>query len=185
MPCNNHENNGKRVRKNFRRHNPFYNGDKSPCPYENQDETKTTPDQNGGTPPSDETTPTTPATGQMEEFLSLINAERAKNGLPAVKLNSELNAAAYAKSKHMADNNYFAHTAPDGTDDFYFIDQAGYNYQMAGINIARGDFGGSVGVVSAWMSSPGHKANILMSGAEDFGIGVYGEYFTMMIGSER
>ncbi|HOX41192.1 MAG TPA: CAP domain-containing protein [bacterium] len=126
-----------------------------------------------------------PATSQssysMEKIANLINAERQKNGLGQVRLNSALGSAAAAKSKHMTDHNYFAHTAPDGTTDWSFIDKSGYNYSKAGANLAKGDFGSEAGLVDAWMESPGHKANILANFGQDLGIGVSGNYFTMFI----
>ena len=118
-------------------------------------------------------------------ILGQVNYQRNANGLGKVSLNSQLNSAAATKAKHMADNNYFSHTAPDGTTDFFFISQAGYSYQAAGINLAMGEFGTSKGLVDAWMNSPGHRANILASFGREIGIGIFGNYYVMMIANPR
>lgn len=138
--------------------------------------------------PSTAPAPATPALSTAMTtagVLDQINYQRITTGLGRVSLSPKLNSAALAKAKHMADNGYFAHTAPDGTDDFYFIGQVGYVYQAAGINLAMGDFGSSKGLVDAWMNSPGHRANILASFGREVGIGIYGKYFVMMIANPR
>lgn len=88
------------------------------------------------------------------------NASRAANGLGALTLNGQLNNAAQAKAQHMADNNYWAHVAPDGTQPWYFFEAAGYNYIRAGENLAYG-FSTSYATNDGWMNSPSHRANIL------------------------
>ncbi|MFZ1812800.1 MAG: CAP domain-containing protein [Candidatus Saccharimonadales bacterium] len=93
-------------------------------------------------------------------LLAENNASRAANGLGAMTLNSQLNNSAQAKAQNMADNNYWAHVAPDGTQPWYFFEAAGYSYQGAGENLAYG-FDTSFAVNQGWMNSPGHKANIL------------------------
>lgn len=94
------------------------------------------------------------------ELANLTNQKRAENGLGALGLNSQLNSGAQAKSNHMVAHNYWAHTAPDGTEPWYFFDMAGYPYIHAGENLAYG-FADSAEMIDAWMDSPGHRANIL------------------------
>jgi hypothetical protein len=96
------------------------------------------------------------------DIASLSNAERAKRGLGALSLNSQLSQAAYNKAKHMFANDYWAHTAPDGTTPWSFIKAAGYSYTLAGENLAK-NFNTSAGVVNGWMNSPAHRDNILGS----------------------
>ena len=50
--------------------------------------------------------------------LSLVNAERAKQGLSALTLDQNLSAVAAAHSKDMAQRNFFSHTNPDGQSPF-------------------------------------------------------------------
>ena len=70
-------------------------------------------------------------------LLAENNASRAANGLGAFSLNSQLNNSAQAKAQNMADNNYWAHVAPDGTQPGIF-EAAGYTYSAAGENLAYG-----------------------------------------------
>ncbi len=102
-------------------------------------------------------------------LLAENNASREANGLPGYTLNSQLNNSAQAKAQNMADSNYWAHVAPDGTQPWYFFEAAGYTYQGAGENLAYG-FDTSFAVNQGWMNSPGHKANIL-GNYEDVGFG--------------
>lgn len=94
------------------------------------------------------------------ELLNATNSYRAQNGLGALSSNGLLDSAAQAKAQHMIDNNYWSHVAPDGTQPWFFFDQAGYAYQAAGENLAYG-FMTSSAVVDAWMNSASHRANIL------------------------
>lgn len=98
------------------------------------------------------------------------NQARVANSLGALALNSQLNNGAQAKAEHMIANNYWAHTAPDGTEPWHFFDIAGYSYIKAGENLAYG-FDGSAEIVDAWMGSPGHRANIL-GDYKDMGFGI-------------
>ena len=107
----------------------------------------------------------------LSDVLAQTNQQRVAAGLPAFTLDSQLNSAAYAKANDMFAKNYWAHVAPDGTTPWYFITSAGYSYQSAGENLAK-DFNTSSGVVSGWMGSATHKANILSSTYTDVGIAV-------------
>lgn len=102
------------------------------------------------------------------ELHSLSNQERTSRGMSAYRLDSKLSSAATAKAKHMFANDYWAHTAPDGTTPWSFISASGYSYKLAGENLAK-DFSTSAGVVNGWMASSGHKANILSSTYKDVG----------------
>lgn len=93
---------------------------------------------------------------------SLTNQQRAGSGLGALIINSQLTNAAYAKAQDMLADQYWAHFAPDGATPWSFIITSGYDYINAGENLARG-FGTSSGVVTAWMNSPEHRANLLNS----------------------
>lgn len=105
------------------------------------------------------------------QVIELTNAERAKSGLAPLTLNSVLSNAASSKGKHMFANQYWAHTAPDGTQPWAFIRNAGYSYSIAGENLAR-DFAETNSMVAAWMASPTHRANIMNSRYSDIGIAV-------------
>lgn len=104
------------------------------------------------------------------DLLAGTNTARSQNGLGGLTLDGQLNNAAQAKAQHMIDNNYWSHVAPDGTQPWYFFEQAGYSYRAAGENLAYG-FMTSQATVDAWMNSPSHRANILGDYA-DVGFGI-------------
>lgn len=107
----------------------------------------------------------------VDQLLSSTNAKRAENGLSPLSLNSELSQAAAGKASDMFANNYWAHVSPQGRTPWEFILGAGYNYSVAGENLAK-NFQDSQGVVEAWMASPTHKENILKSNYQEVGYAV-------------
>jgi uncharacterized protein YkwD len=107
----------------------------------------------------------------VEELLDKTNAERRKLGLSNLVLNQELNQAALAKAQDMFNDQYWAHTAPDGKQAWDFIKEANYVYRYAGENLAR-DFNTSSEVVTAWMNSPSHYENIANKDFTQMGLAV-------------
>lgn len=105
------------------------------------------------------------------DVVERTNAERQKVGLAPLKVNSALTQAAQAKATHMFAHQYWAHSAPDGTQPWAFFKTAQYNYSVAGENLAR-DFMNAPEMMDAWMSSPTHKANIVNQKYQEIGIGV-------------
>ncbi len=105
------------------------------------------------------------------QVLETTNRERTSAGLPPLQINEKLNQAAQAKASHMFQHDYWAHVAPDGTTPWVFLKNAGYAYAVAGENLAR-DFGDTASMVSAWMGSPTHKANIIHQKYTETGIAV-------------
>lgn len=106
-----------------------------------------------------------------ERLLLLTNKVRQENGLSSLILNSQLSEAAAKKGEDMFAKNYWAHNSPDGTTPWVFITNSGYNYVYAGENLARG-FNNTNDVISAWMASSTHKANILSQNYKDVGFAV-------------
>lgn len=104
------------------------------------------------------------------EVLNLVNAERAKNGLAALKLDTGLSEVAKKHSEDMAKNNYFSHTSLSGLSPFDRIKNAGISYKTAGENIAAGQKTPKQ-VVSGWMNSEGHRKNILNASFTKMGLG--------------
>jgi len=116
-----------------------------------------------------------------QEVLTLTNAERAKQGLPALTLDEELSKVARIKSQDMKDNNYFSHTSPTYGSPFEMMKQFGISYSSAAENIAQGQTTPEE-VVKAWMNSQGHRENILNANYTHIGIGYVedGNYWTQM-----
>lgn len=116
-----------------------------------------------------------------EAVVKLVNAERAKEGLPALKVDWELARVAKYKSQDMKDKNYFSHTSPTYGSPFTMIQNYGIQYRSAGENIAKGQKTPEQ-VVNAWMNSSGHRANILNKNYTHIGVGFVedGYYWTQM-----
>lgn len=106
-----------------------------------------------------------------DEIIRLTNAQRQSNGVGPIKLDVELSAAAGRKAADMFAKNYWAHVSPTGTQPWFFVTDAGYQYRYAGENLAR-DFSDPEAVVKAWMDSPTHKENLLNSKYQDIGVAV-------------
>lgn len=108
------------------------------------------------------------------DFLAGLNAARAQAGLPALTLDPVLVEAARYRSSDMAANNYFSHTAPDGTTVFDLLDAWGVPYGWAGENLARNNYpdGEAVSVaLRELMASPPHRDNILNPNYSRVGVG--------------
>lgn len=105
------------------------------------------------------------------EIIRLTNVERSKVGAPAVVENSLLNQAAALKAQNMFAEDYWAHYSPSGKSPWYWFDQVGYAYILAGENLAR-DFDTSQGVINGWMNSTSHRENMLTPGYKHIGIAV-------------
>lgn len=103
--------------------------------------------------------------------LDMINAERAKQGCSPLQIDAKLSAAAERESRDMVTKHFFSHTEPDGTTPGSRVKDAGYIYQMIGENIEVND-ASPEDAVTAWMNSPGHRANILTCAFKETGIAV-------------
>ncbi|WP_424766424.1 CAP domain-containing protein [Paenibacillus sp. sgz302251] len=149
--------------------------------------TVTKPSTGTTTKPSTGTT-TKPSTGAsnmsayQSQVIDLVNQERAKAGLSALKSDSLLVKVATEKARDMDVNNYFSHTSPTYGSPFDMMRSYGVTYSYAGENIASGQRTPQE-VMNAWMNSPGHKANILNKNFTKIGVGyVNGEWVQMFIG---
>lgn len=116
-----------------------------------------------------------------KEVVRLVNEIRVQNGLKQLTPHWELSRIARYKSKDMSENGYFSHTSPVYGSPFEMIKNFGLSYKTAGENIAKGQRTPE-SVVSAWMNSKGHRANILNSGYTKIGVGYEksGNYWTQM-----
>lgn len=116
---------------------------------------------------------TNPGISQVEmEVVRLVNIERQKEGLAPFKVSAELSKVAKTKSEDMGKNNYFSHTSPTYGSPFQMMKTFGIKYNTAGENIAKGYLSAQA-VVSGWMNSSGHRANILNPSFKTIGVGTY------------
>ena len=104
--------------------------------------------------------------------LTWTNNNRREQEVGILKLDASLNSAAQAKIEDMFTNQYFEHVSPTGLGPSHWVDSAGYEYVSVGENLALGNYDGDEALVTAWMNSPGHRANILNKSFEEIGIAV-------------
>ncbi|MFB0629327.1 CAP domain-containing protein [Streptomyces sp. AB3(2024)] len=112
------------------------------------------------------------------EILSLVNAERAKEGCEPLKEDARLMRAAQAHADDMAANHLTAHTGSDGSSDLQRMERAGYSPAgPSSENVSGPGHHSSKSHVDGWMaSSRGHRAAILNCTYKETGIGTSGEY---------
>lgn len=120
------------------------------------------------TPPK--TTGTTANQSYADQVLKLVNQEREKAGLKALVTTDSLQKAANKRAVEIVSS--FSHTRPDSRSFATVLGDYNINYLAAGENIAYGQKSPEE-VMTAWMNSPGHRANILGSQFGKVGIGVY------------
>ena len=112
--------------------------------------------------------------------LCLLNRERGRRGLPRLRLNDKLSLAADRHSRDMVRRGFFSHDSLGGGSFVDRIRRTGYlssaRSWSVGENLAwgTGNRGTPEQILSAWMRSPGHRANILSSRFREVGIGVHG-----------
>lgn len=111
---------------------------------------------------------------------TMVNAERAKAGLPALTHETKLRSVARLHSIDMAAKSYFAHNAPDGKTPADRLTAAGIGFSAWAENIrwvsaprtnVANDIMYEAG--TGWMNSSGHRTNILNPNVTQLGVGVY------------
>lgn len=105
------------------------------------------------------------------DLLGDMNTYRAQENLEPLAANEKLSKAAFLKAQDMLQKQYWAHTAPDGTEPWKWFGDAGYNYVHAGENLAK-NFRSAQAVTDAWMNSPEHRANVLGADYKQAGFAV-------------
>jgi uncharacterized protein YkwD len=136
--------------------------------------------------PTPTPTPTATASGATARVVQLVNAERAKVGCHPLTVNAKLTKAAQAHSADMAAHQNMSHTGSDGSSPGDRITRAGYTWSAYGENVAYG-YATPEQVMTGWMNSPGHRANILNCSYKEIGVGLAqpGSYWTQDFGTAR
>jgi len=145
--------------------------------------------ENQAAPPAQATTPTQAATSapasdnlnsvnagsNFKEFqkkvIEIVNRERATAGLNSLSENADSDKIATLKSEDMVKLNYFSHQSPTYGSPFDMLTHFNISYTAAGENIAYGQSTPDE-VMTAWMNSPGHRANILNINFTQIGVGI-------------
>ena len=105
------------------------------------------------------------------EVVRLVNIERARNGLPPLTQNWEVSRVARYKSQDFINRNYFSHDSPTYGSPSNMLRSFGILFSANAENIARGQTSPAA-VMNSWMSSAGHRANILSPLYNQIGVGV-------------
>jgi uncharacterized protein YkwD len=107
--------------------------------------------------------------------LCLVNRERERAGEAPLVVRGSLLAAAQGHTESMVGQGYFEHISPDGATPLERMRAAGYGRgaYTVGENIAwgTGSLSTPAQIVTAWMASPPHRANILDAEFVDTGVG--------------
>ncbi|MBQ3443452.1 MAG: hypothetical protein IJG33_09425 [Selenomonadaceae bacterium] len=107
------------------------------------------------------------------EVLNLVNAERARVGAAPLRLADDLQEESAIRAREIVE--VFSHTRPDGSDCFTVMRNRG---RTCGENIAAGHASAQE-TVEQWMSSDGHRENILNPNFRELGVGyAYEDYST-------
>ncbi|MFF2128535.1 CAP domain-containing protein [Streptomyces olivochromogenes] len=144
-----------------------------------------TPEATASASPSTAGT-TAPASAAVTRVVALVNTERGKVGCSPLTVNAKLSKAAQDHSADMASHQNMSHTGSDGSDPGQRITTAGYTWSAYGENVAYG-YSTPEEVMAGWMSSPGHKRNILDCDFKEIGVGLAqpGSYWTQDFGAAR
>ena len=102
------------------------------------------------------------------DILSLCNEERGKLGLGSLALDDALCEAALVRANEITTEGNFSHVRPDGSGCFTVIKG---EFSFAGENLATGE-NSAEKIVSAWMASHDHRANIIKPEFTKAGIAV-------------
>ncbi len=141
-----------------------------------------TPDNNGGSndntteenTPGDAPSVDSPSVDSqhafIQEVVDLVNAERAKEGLSPLTIDTKVQAAAQVRAQECEQS--FSHTRPNGSSFATALKEQNVSYRSAGENIAWGQRSPEQ-VMNAWMNSSGHRANIMNANFTTIGVGYY------------
>ena len=107
----------------------------------------------------------------QQQILALVNTRRSEHGCGALTASAPLNQLAENYSTEMGTENFFSHTDPAGRTPWDRAKAMGIT-NLGGENIAMGQQTPQA-VMTAWMNSSGHRANILDCAYHSLGVGVY------------
>lgn len=118
------------------------------------------------------------------EVFRIVNEERAAEGVHPLAWNAELALAAHLHAEDMVMQGYFDHASLDGRSFADRADEAGYDAAPRGENIAAGQRSPEQ-VMNSWMGSPGHRNNILATGSNEIGVGLFERHWVQVFGQRR
>jgi uncharacterized protein YkwD len=120
-----------------------------------------------------EETPRFEMTKDERRLLELVNKERAKADLPALRPHPLLFKAARAHSANMAKQRKMEHIL-DGKRPAQRVEEVGYDWGKVAENLITADQTDVPlkKIVESWMSSKDHRENILLKDVTETGLGI-------------
>ncbi len=119
--------------------------------------------------------------------VSELNIYRAEHGLSPLTVSTKLNEASRIHSADLSRAGIISHEGTDGSTHGDRAHRVGYNFTIAGENVATGQRSWD-DVFQAWKDSPGHNENLLRPDVSEFGIALvyeptttYSTYWTMLV----
>lgn len=106
-----------------------------------------------------------------QEVIALANEDRKALGLEPLNADEKLMQAAMDKARDMFEKGYWDHFGPNGETPWQFIKAEGYQYTIAGENLAKG-YNDVQKMNQAWLNSPAHRANIVKPEFNEIGVAV-------------
>jgi uncharacterized protein YkwD len=121
--------------------------------------------------------------------LSLVNKERAKNGVKPLVLSKKLNAVALKHSKDQAKQEKISHLGSDGSKTGDRCKKGGYATSNCDETIAT-NFKTGADCIRALLKNPGHRDVVLNAKSVEFGSAVAydakgNSYYTQVYGNPR
>lgn len=116
----------------------------------------------------------------IDRMLKHVNLQRAMNGERSLILNRRLTDAAQKHAEDMVRRDFVAHQSPDGRGLQDRMASAGYPWRVIAENVAAG-LSSPESTTESWMTSPGHRDNMLNREYTEAGIG----YATPAQGGKR
>ncbi|NET38025.1 MAG: matrixin family metalloprotease [Cyanothece sp. SIO1E1] len=148
------------------------------------------------TPKSDSPQASTNKTDRFDQrVLELVNKERTKRGLDALKLNGKLDQVADKHAENMAEQDFFGHTGKNGSSPAERVAKTGYNAKLVKQNIA-GFQNTPEWFVRDLMSNAKTRGRLLDSEVTEMGLGYaempndpgsvkYGRYWTQVLAAKQ
>ena len=134
------------------------------------------PNASAPAPPlAPEPMPCAPASGLVGDAAAVLagaNALRARSGLPALRPSAALTRAAEVQACDNAARNLLSHFGADGAPLLLRVQRSGYAPRAVAENVGLGAVSGPDQILSAWMASPGHRANLLNPTMIEAGFGM-------------
>lgn len=108
-------------------------------------------------------------TAEAQQLISLTNKVRTDKQVEELNESPALDQAAVAKIQDMIIGQYFSHVSPVGMGVASWLKKVGYDYSVAGENLALG-FSTPEEIIRAWVASPSHYANLIDKEYKEVGL---------------